>query len=184
MFFLLQGTKISLFYHSGGEYPWGSSLVADYNIFGLCLICGLISGYYILKRQISFAYYVSFSLMSLIIFSALLFASSRRTWFVLFILLLVSSGIFLKNSVNRFFLFLSTLKFNRTKLLKINAMGIALIFIIIGLVTFLPEDISIKHTHQLTRIKNRFVNIKNISESQSNLSSRYERYELCISFNQ
>ncbi len=177
MFFLLQGTKISVLYHSGGEYPWGSSLVADYNIFGLCLISGLISGYYILKRQISFAYYVSFSLMSLIIFSALLFSSSRRTWFVLFILLLVSSGIFLKNAVIKFFLFLSTLKFNRTKLLKINAMGIALVFIIFGIVKFLPEDISIKHPHQLTRIKNRFVNIKNISGSQSNLASRSERYE-------
>ncbi len=176
-YFLLQGVRIPIIYRSGKEYAWGTSLVADYNIFGLCLISGLISGYYILKRGIPLAYIVSVNLMALIIILASIFSSSRRTWFVLFMLLLVIAAKFLKNLIINFFVFLSTLELSRTKLLKIISLGIVLIAIVFAIVKFMPKDISIKYPFQLTRIKNRFVNTKNISETQSNPGSRFKKYD-------
>ena len=176
MFFLLQGTKISLFYHGGEEYPWGSSLVADYNIFGLCLISGLISGYYILKRCMPLRYYVVVNLMVVTIFFASVFASSRRTWIVLSFLVLMLVGVFLKNLTKNIFLLFSTYKLKRPEFIKKLTLGITLTAIIIGIVTLVPNDIPIKHTYQLTRIQYRFLTIKNISEINLQPSSRYNRY--------
>jgi O-antigen ligase len=180
LFLLLQGNKLSIIYRSGKQYPWGTSLVVDYNIFGLCLITGLLSGYYILKRQIHFTYHVAVNLMALTIFFASVFSASRRTWFVLTVLILMIAGAFLKNLMKNIFLFLSTFKLKRSEFIKKLATGITLTAIIIGIVALVPKDISIKHTYQLTRIKNRFVNIINISEINLKRGSRYNRYDFAF----
>jgi hypothetical protein len=175
-FFLLQGMEISFFPSSNGNYPWGTTLVSDYNMFGLCLISGLISGYYIIKRNISLRYHVAVNLMALTIFIASVFAASRRTWFVLSVLILVLAGAFLKNLIKNIFLLLGTFKLKRSEFLKKLTLCITFAAIIIGIVTFVPKDISIKHTYQLTRIQYRFLTIKNISEVNLQPGSRYSRY--------
>jgi O-antigen ligase len=175
-YFLLQGTEISLFHSGNRKYPWGTALVNDYNTFGLSLISGLVSGYYITKRNISLYYNVAANLMALTIFIASVFAASRRTWFVLSVLILVLVGVFLKNLIKNIILLLGTFKLKRSEFIKKLTIGITLTAIIMGIVTLVPEDISIKHTHQLTRIKYRFDSTKNISEVNLQPGSRYNRY--------
>ena len=175
-FFLLQGVEISFFHSTNRNYPLGTTLVNDYNMFGLCLISGLISGYYIIKRNLSLSYYIAANLMALTIFFASVFSASRRTWFVLFVLILVLVGAFLKNLIKNIFLLLGTFKLKRSEFIKKLTLGITLTAIIIGIVTLVPKDISIKHTYQLTRIQYRFLTIKNISEINLQPGSRYNRY--------
>jgi len=175
-YFLLQGTEISLFHSGNRKYPLGTTLVNDYNTFGLSLISGLMSGYYIIKRNMSLHYYVAANLMALTIFIASVFSASRRTWFVLSVLILVLAGVFLKNLVKNIIHFLGTFKLKRSKFLNKLTLGTTILAIIMGIVTLVPKDISIKHTYQLTRIQYRFATIKNISEINLQPGSRYNRY--------
>jgi hypothetical protein len=64
----------------------------------------------------------------------------------------------------------------RSEFIKKLTLGITISAIIIGIVTLVPKDISIKHTYQLTRIQYRFLTIKNISEINLQPGSRYNRY--------
>jgi hypothetical protein len=175
-YFLLQGTEISLFHSGNRKYPWGTALVNDYNMFGLSLISGLVSGYYIIKRNMSLGYYVAANLMALSIFLASVFCASKLTWFVLIVLILVLAGAFLKRFIENIFLLLCTFRLKRSKFIKKLTLGITISGIIIGIATLLPKDISIKHTHQLNRIQYRFLTIKSISEINVQPGSRYNRY--------
>jgi membrane-associated phospholipid phosphatase len=73
-------------------------------------------------------------------------------------------------------LLLGTFKLKRSEFIKNLALFITLTAIIIGSVTLVPKDISIKHTYQLTRIQYRFDTIKNISAINLRPGSRYNRY--------
>jgi O-antigen ligase len=175
-FFLLQGIEISFFQSSNRKYPLGSTLVNDYNMFGLCLLSGLVSGYYIIKRKKSLHYFVVANLMALTIFFASVFSASRRTWFVLSVFSLVLAGAFLKNLMRNIFLFLRTFKLKQSVFIRNLTLCISLVTIIFAVVAFIPKDISIKHPYQLGRIQYRFNTIKNFSEINSQPFSRYNRY--------
>jgi hypothetical protein len=175
-YFLLQGNEISLFHSGNRKYPLGTTLVNDYNTFGLTLISGLVSGYYIMKRKLSLHFYVAVNLMALTIFIAAVFAASRRTWFVLSVYSLVLVGAFIKNRLKNIIFLLKNFKLKRTELLKKLTLGITLTAIIMGFVTLVPTDISLKHTHQLARIQKRLVSIKNMAEINLQPDPRYKRY--------
>jgi O-antigen ligase len=172
----LQGTEISLFQSSNRKYPWGTTLVDDYNMFGLCLIAGLLSGYYIIKRNLSLLNYIAVNLMAVTIFIASVFAGSRRTWIVLSVLIIVLAVAFLKNLIKSIFLFLYSFKLKRSDFIKKLTLCVTLTAIIFGMVTSVAKDISIKHTNQLTLIQDRLATVKNISEINSKRGSRYNRY--------
>jgi O-antigen ligase len=176
-FLLLQGTKLTMFYRSDGRYPWGTSLVGDYNIFGLCLIIGLISGYFISKRKMSLTLYIFVNLMALTIIVALLLTASRRAWIALSGLLLVIITPGLSTLVKNCFYFLKTFQIKRKQSIKILALGATILAIIFVISEIFPEGFSIKHRYHLTRMKTRLLTLKNITATQSQAHSRSKIYD-------
>lgn len=175
-FLLLQGTKLTIFYLTDGRYPPGTSLVGDYNIFGLCLIIGLLSGYFISKRKISLTFYILVNLMALTIIFALLLTGSRRAWIALSGLFFIFMTHRLSILVKNIFYFLGTFRINSKQSIKILALGATFFSIIFVITDVFPEGFSIKHGYHLVRMKSRLLTIKNVFEIQSQSDPRSKRY--------
>jgi hypothetical protein len=88
---MTDGVNIDMFWVESRPYPWGSSLVVDYNFFAFALLIGALSALFCLNRSESLReksiHVVCFSLCSV----AMALAGSRRGWVletVLFLALL------------------------------------------------------------------------------------------------
>jgi len=79
---LSYGVKISYFF-SGYEYPWGTSLVTDYNFFSLGLIIGLLCGIEILTKYYSGPIFRIIVLIGITFITlSVIFSGSRRGFVV------------------------------------------------------------------------------------------------------
>ena len=178
--FLLQGFEISYFRGHGQEYPWGTTLVDDYNMFGLCLVIGLVSGFYIMKRKLSFLHYTTFSLMAMTILVAIIFSASRRAWFILAVIIFGLASSLLKDLIIYIFRFISTFRLRKLTVLKTIVIGVSIIAVVSFLKAWLPTEVVVKHKYQLDLIQYRFVSAKNLSQINMQYGSRYNRYKFAF----
>lgn len=84
---LTKGIKIDRF-AVGEEYPWGSSLVGDYNFFSLGLMFGILSGYVLFMRSKNIIFKV-IVLSSMFLMSSCVFISGSRRGLVVFLLIIL-----------------------------------------------------------------------------------------------
>ncbi len=76
----------------GRAYPWGTSLVSDYNMFSLCLTLGLVAASYLYSsNETTSSWWRPLSAASAVLcVVTVLFAGSRRGWTILGILTLLA----------------------------------------------------------------------------------------------
>lgn len=68
---------------SVGVYPSGTSLTSDYNMFSFGLFTGALMALYLLNDAKTKTAYIYYSLTSLLCFSSIVLAGSRRGWVIL-----------------------------------------------------------------------------------------------------
>ena len=175
-YLLMQGDKIPILYRSDGTYPWGTSLVSDYNSFSLCLLIGLISGYYIIKRKNGIVFSIFCSLMFLTIFFSLLLSASRRAWISLFLLGCAFAVFTVKDHIKNFSFTFPHFQFNRKKIISAFLLGLFIFSLSIIAVKAFPSRLQFAHPTHLTSIKNRFMNISDFFEIQPRQFSRLKLY--------
>jgi hypothetical protein len=151
---LLNGTMIPHLYRSEGTYPWGTSLISDYNVFGLGLLLGLISTYFSLQR----CQYLSarFALITCGIFITLCiaFSGSRRSWIVL----LFYAAIFIASKIPETAAMVLNLEIRKTHFNAVILLFVS-VWTIIFVVNFLPLNLQVAQKNYLVSMKNRFVSI-------------------------
>jgi len=173
---LLKGVKIPLFYRKIGTYPLGTSLISDYNIYGLNLIIGLISLYFFIQKKESLVYRYFLCVAGVIISLALFFSYSRRTWIIFGFLLLFFALSFLKyttKQITRLFLVGSIKKEvfrNCVLIMMVSASIFAASLKFMG--TF-----EVKHGYHLHNMWRRFSRMGKIHEILASPQSRQAYFE-------
>lgn len=71
------GYRINLFNNSFGEYPWGTSLVMDYNFYGLSLLIALFISLQLWRQSVDAKNSLFYSCIASILFSAGILSGSR-----------------------------------------------------------------------------------------------------------
>jgi hypothetical protein len=74
---IINGVEI-LFFMSNDEYPWGTSLVTDYNFFSLGLILSLMFGYNLYIKAYSLILKIFYMSSIHIILLTIVLSGSRR----------------------------------------------------------------------------------------------------------
>lgn len=84
------GYEINFFYNSIGEYPWGTSLVTDYNFYSLSLLIALLISLQFWRQSVSTKKSLIYSCIAGVLLSAGVLSGSRRYLiFVVFLLLIL-----------------------------------------------------------------------------------------------
>lgn len=168
---LLSGVKIPLFFRGNSKYPWGTSLVGDYNVYGMALLFGLVSIYFLFKRSKKLRGKYALIVSGMIIIFAAAFSGSRRTWIVLSIILIFFAISFLKYSL------FGILIFRIKKRQLINIMAVVLVILsIIGIYKYIGFDSQYYQQHYLNRMGKRFVGIRDVFEKEGGAEARIKRY--------
>ncbi len=174
-FFLLTiDVKIPFFKTEDGKYPWGTSLITDYNVFGRGLLLSLISGFFQYNEKSSKKLY---AVLFVTIVIGLILTGSRSS--ILFLVLLVSIiliNIAFKNlSRNPYKIILKKSKYQ-------ILLYVALITIVMITVLYFFAE-SLNYTKKLSTIFYRLGTIKNVSfglEEGNAFNSRLLRWKLSI----
>ena len=93
---MAQDKKITFFLFEGRQYPWGTSLIVDYNFYAYAMLAGAISCLFCLHR------FPSFSAKALSLFGMILtiasmsLSGSRRGWITEALFLAVLAGLILR----------------------------------------------------------------------------------------
>lgn len=87
LYLLSQGILID-FLNKGKKYPWGTSLVEDYNIYSLGLIAGLFACYMIYKKSESFSIKFFYFIGTIPIIFSVILSGSRRGLIIVSLLVL------------------------------------------------------------------------------------------------
>ncbi len=156
----LGGYQIQFFMVEGFQYPWGTSLVVDYNYYALGMISGLVAVYLLIKQSdgliLKYTYFISF----LIIVLNILLCGSRRGWIVLFIILI---ALILKELANIF---------NIRTLLA----AILLVLTVIMILSKLNIDATDSTIDELEKLRFRASTISGSTETSDSFSPRTERW--------
>jgi hypothetical protein len=116
-YLLLKGVKLS-FLLTGLEsdiyYPWGTSLVTDYNMFSYAMFGGVFASAYCLSKSQSLVSRIFYFLASSTMILSILWSGSRRGWIVLAMLMI--SAIYLI-SAKAFMTLIYNKKFSKRKAL-------------------------------------------------------------------
>ncbi len=84
------GYQINFFKNSLGDYPWGTSLVTDYNFYGLSLLIAFLVSIQFWRQSVSTKYSLLYGCIAGITLNASILSGSRRIFFfVVFLLLLL-----------------------------------------------------------------------------------------------
>lgn len=174
LLFLINGKKIAIFYTASGNYRWGTSLITDYNVFGIGLLFGLISAFFIYRRTGTLWLKYMLLICCLILSTAAALSGSRRTWLLIFIL-------FALLSAKVTFKYLTVVHFKISKYHIANLFIAIIFFMAIG---FYNESISEyfqnKQPAALTKIWNRFRTLEDFFQGQDGIQSRTERFKYAI----
>lgn len=158
---LLRGNRIDFLIIEGRQYPWGTSLMPDYNMFALGMLICLIAIVYSIRKSTSiiFSYYCALGL--LLAFSSIILSGSRRGIILLVILLL-------------YFLIYFLYIFFKTNLIrKIITITSLLLFAIVGIQLIVKAEIQIVNPYEIEKIKYRY---STINQFESSFSQRTERW--------
>jgi hypothetical protein len=165
-FLLLSGKKIGLVNIVDNNYPWGSSLMSDYNMFSLGLIVGLVGVISIFKYSSSLIYKTYCLFGSVSIITSIFLSGSRRGIVVLIILLLA--------------LLLTTI-YKILRLKRFPYKASISILIVILLTTYLVTSFNIKiiNEYEFYRLLDRYQTLNNVEEGFSSRTSLWQSsYEL------
>ncbi len=90
-YLLLNGIKLNflLAYIGDGMYPWGTSLVSDYNMFSYAMFAGIFASTYCLSMSRSIISQIFYFAGSSIMITAIIWSGSRRGWIVLALLSII-----------------------------------------------------------------------------------------------
>src|SRR5699024_10830973 len=79
-YLLLNNVQIKSFEIPGRPYPWGTSLMPDYNMFALGMLIGLVSISYLIKTTKSFKVQLLGIMGSILVLISIILSGSRRGW--------------------------------------------------------------------------------------------------------
>lgn len=171
---LINGIKIDLFYTAGGTYPWGTSLISDYNVFGIGIIFGLISAFFLYRRATALWHKYMLLICCPILSTVAALAGSRRTWLLIFI---IGAFLFANLTVK----YLTAIQF---KINKYHIANSAILIILFMAFAFNHESISSylqnKQPVILTKTWNRFKTLENISHGEGGVQTRTKRFKYAI----
>ena len=171
---LLNNIRIPFFYPEIGTYPWGTSLVSDYNVYGLSLIFGLVSIRFLLEQRKRLWQKYTLMISGLIIFSAAAFSASRRTWIVLPIILILFAKSGLRGSLPGILMF----RIKRSEFVNILAVVLVILSIFAIYTIYNYSGFAFEYTqkHYMNSMWNRFVGIRDVVGTQNRTGSRREHY--------
>jgi len=174
---LINGITFKFFYVDG-RYPWGTSLVVDYNMFALGLIIGLIfaiSGFIKEKRYSCRLLYI---FVITLILMAIIFSGSRRGWVVIALMLAIAFIYLLYKIVGKFKQLLTTRK------IKVSIQGIMFCIIVIALSIVIPTNLGFieenKESYEVQKLLYRFESLLG-GQSPDAFLPRTDRWEYGIS---
>lgn len=113
-YYLLQGVELESFKAKADSYPWGTSLVSDYNMFSLGLIISLFAVYNLIKENKNLYINMLFLLSGLIILTAILLSGSRRGMIIGVLILLFCFFLLIKYLLSSTILMMKRLKVKRS----------------------------------------------------------------------
>lgn len=85
-YMLYHGVTLTWVIRENNVYPWGSSLVVDYNFFALALLMGLLAATYCFHQASSVRIRLIYLVMALLMTTAIILSGSRRAWVVIALL--------------------------------------------------------------------------------------------------
>ncbi len=153
---LLQGEQIGFLVKlvPSGTYPWGTSLIYDYNMFAYAMFAGLFASAYCLSISKSFKAKIFYLFTLFIILISIIFAGSRRGWTVLALLLFCV----IVSKLSKFFI---QLIFKRIKIKNLKTF----VAILIGslVIAFIYYSVQAPtqaiHSYEFTKLIGRFSTI-------------------------
>jgi hypothetical protein len=171
---LLKDIKLPLFYREIGTYPWGTSLVSDYNVYSLSMLFGLVSMCFVFDERRRVWEKFALTLGGSVVFCAAALSGSRRSWIILPFILIFAFKIVLRGSVRALFLF----KIKRSYLINLLAMVfvVSSIYCTYGIFSSGAVTLEVSEEHYLERMWNRLVGIRDIVITEDGRKSRTERY--------
>ncbi|WP_172371599.1 O-antigen ligase family protein [Sporosarcina jiandibaonis] len=159
---LLNGVKISKFLIEGRNYPWGTSLMPDYNMFALGMLIGLLATISKLSESESVYKQVFYLFATVLIVLAVIFSGSRRGW----ILLAISSVYLIYILLRK--IFRSSLKSKITFILTLT------LSVVIGIVILSKSSLEITNQYELEKLQYRYSTLENLGESLSSRTSMWD----------
>lgn len=169
-YLLVNGTKIDFLLKdpTSNAYPWGTSLVSDYNMFSYAMFAGAFASAYCLSKSQSLTSQFFYFLASSTMIMSIVWSGSRRGWIVLTILIVL---LICYIAIKVFTTLLLNQSFSKVKAIK----KLVAIFIVLGLVSSLFVALSPRHSLQAR-------NSKPYTESESYVStSCSESFDSCLS---
>jgi hypothetical protein len=120
---MAQGRELKFLWFAGRQYPWGTSLIVDYNFYAFAMLAGAISCLFCLYRSSSFGVKALSLLGILLTVASMSFSGSRRGWVTEALFLIILIGLTLR------WIGLNLWRSLRTALnAKVNLQSIALLF--------------------------------------------------------
>lgn len=166
-YLLLNGIKIS-FLQNGREYPWGSSLVTDYNFSSLGYILSILFGYSLFKKSRSLIT-MFFLLGGISIMMITVITSGSRRGLVI---ILVIIFFWIIKSI------LSKYSFYRMKIKKVYMKKKIAYLLLLSIIFISIDNISLTNinTSELNKLLNRAETLINGDNGHSSFSSREIRW--------
>lgn len=167
---LMNGVKIEYFF-MGNDYPGGTSLVRDYNMFSLAMTTGLIMSTYLLSKTKKTSHMFFYLLAFIIIYTSILFAGSRRGWVVATVVLFFVIYLTLRSLIN--------LNRNLIVMLKFAFGLIIAVLSITFTLSYFEINIDLKNSAEIQSLQNRFDTLQ-ISQVDNSFSQRTVRWEYAL----
>lgn len=163
---LLAGVRLDFLMGPDSIYPWGTSLMPDYNMFSLGLIIGLIGTISLFNTTNSFFYKIYCISGSIIISTSVLLSGSRRGLLILIVFLFV-------------LLLYSIIKIVRLRKLTFKGSISVIISLIFSMFFVKIFDITIINEYEYSRLIDRYQTIGNFDDGFSSRTSLWQfSYEL------
>lgn len=166
---LLNGVYLQSFY-AGADYPNGTSLVRDYNMFSLGISSGLIMSVFLVSKSKKTSHSVYYLLAFSTIFISLIFAGSRRGWVIALIILAFLLFMGLK------FLLTHRFESNVISFFKFGFLTLVVFGFVFLTATLFNFDTSIQDSIHFEQIKYRFETLQ-LNQAQDSFDSRTKRWD-------
>lgn len=160
---LLQGQLLSWVSNESGLYPWGTSLVTDYNSFSLGLSIGLLFTFKKISKNTSILRHILFLLIILIFIACIISSGSRRGLISIPVILMSYTYLWIRHIS-------SPLK---TRLKKIATTLIVLTGIVVSIMNTQGIDVEI-NTNHIETLVTRFETLKDRGQLSSSRAIRWE----------
>lgn len=165
---LINGVQIQAFFMEL-DYPQGSSLVRDYNMFVLGMSSGLVMSVYLISKSKKISHLLYYLSAFLLIFTSIIFSGSRRGWVLSIVLLTFVLYMGLKYILSHGF------ETNMIRLLKLSFVTTFIAFSLLLTSTVFNVDINFE-SHAITQLTRRLDSLQLDSVNDSFEDSRGVRW--------